>query len=139
MKVANTWLILNVGGGPTDDKPTVTLTTPPDPSRTSGFLNVPVVDIHKVYKEWAAKGAEFLTGAEDGGACFGFDDWTVRSSGSRSTAPGCRLAPGALRGARRLKADHNSQKLTLPGYCSTRVSVDICGPASDSPASAPGL
>jgi hypothetical protein len=24
MKVANTWLILNVGGGPTDDKPTVT-------------------------------------------------------------------------------------------------------------------
>jgi hypothetical protein len=31
MKVANAWLILNVGGGPTDDKPTVTLTTPPDP------------------------------------------------------------------------------------------------------------
>ena len=28
MKVANTWLILNAGGGPTDDKPTVTLTTP---------------------------------------------------------------------------------------------------------------
>jgi hypothetical protein len=24
MKAANTWLILNVGGGPTDDKPTVT-------------------------------------------------------------------------------------------------------------------
>src|SRR5712691_4025427 len=33
MKVANTWLILNVGGGPTDDKPDVTLTTPPDPRR----------------------------------------------------------------------------------------------------------
>ena len=33
MKVANTWLILKVGGGPTDDKPTVTLTTPPDPER----------------------------------------------------------------------------------------------------------
>src|SRR5271165_3899688 len=32
MKVANTWLILNAGGGPTDDKPTVTLTTPPDPT-----------------------------------------------------------------------------------------------------------
>ena len=32
MKVANTWLILNVGGGPTDDKPTVTLTTPPTPT-----------------------------------------------------------------------------------------------------------
>ena len=24
LRVANTWLILNVGGGPTDDKPTVT-------------------------------------------------------------------------------------------------------------------
>ena len=33
MKVANTWLILNEGGGPTDDKPTVTLTTPPEKSR----------------------------------------------------------------------------------------------------------
>src|SRR6266581_4844804 len=45
MKVANTWLILNEGGGPTDDKPTVTLTTPPDPNRTSAFLNVRVADI----------------------------------------------------------------------------------------------
>ena len=44
MKVANSWLILNVGGGPTDDKPTVTLTTPPDPNRTSAFLNVRVAD-----------------------------------------------------------------------------------------------
>jgi len=49
MKVANTWLILNEGGGPTDDKPTVTLTTPPDPNRTSAFLNVRVADIAKSY------------------------------------------------------------------------------------------
>jgi hypothetical protein len=32
MKVANTWLMLNVGGGPTDDKPGVTLITPPNPA-----------------------------------------------------------------------------------------------------------
>src|SRR5256886_13725980 len=38
MKVANTWLILNVGGGPTDDKPDMTLTTPSDRNRTSAFL-----------------------------------------------------------------------------------------------------
>jgi hypothetical protein len=44
MKVANSWLILNEGGGPTDDKPTVTLETPPDPDRTSVFLNVRVAD-----------------------------------------------------------------------------------------------
>ena len=61
MKLANSWLILNVGGGPTDDKPTVTLTTPPDPNRASAFLNLRVADIHAVYAEWSAKGAEFLT------------------------------------------------------------------------------
>ena len=67
MKVANSWLILNEGGGPTDDKPTVTLTTPPDPNRTSAFLNVRVADIAKVYAEWTAKGAEFLTEPKDHG------------------------------------------------------------------------
>ena len=61
MKVANSWLILNEGGGPTDDKPTVTLTTPLDPNRTSAFLNVRVADIARVYEEWTAKGATFLT------------------------------------------------------------------------------
>ena len=60
MKVANTWLILNVGGGPTDDKPTVTLTTPPDPNRTSAFLNVRVADIARAYRDWSAKGPSFL-------------------------------------------------------------------------------
>jgi outer membrane protein assembly factor BamB len=56
---------INSGGGPTDDKPTVTLTTPPDANRTSAFLNVRVADIGKVYEEWSAKGAEFLTEPKD--------------------------------------------------------------------------
>ena len=67
MKVANSWLILNVGGGPTDDKPTVILETPRDPNRTSAFLNVRVADIQQVYKEWAARGAKFLTEPKDHG------------------------------------------------------------------------
>jgi lactoylglutathione lyase len=67
LRVANSWLILNEGGGPTDDKPTVTLTTPPDPDRSSGFLNVRVPDIQKVYEEWSAKGVEFLTEPKDHG------------------------------------------------------------------------
>ena len=67
MKVANTWLILNVGGGPTDDKPTVTLDIPRDPNRTSAFLNIRVADIHQIYKEWSAKGAQFLTEPKDHG------------------------------------------------------------------------
>jgi lactoylglutathione lyase len=61
LRLANSWLILNVGGGPTDDKPTVTLTTPPDPDQTSAFINLRVADIHAVYTEWSARGAEFLT------------------------------------------------------------------------------
>src|SRR5690348_12930640 len=68
MKVANTWLILNVGGGPTDDKPTVTLETPPDPNRTSAFLNIRVADIHKIYSDWSERGAQFLTPPQDRGA-----------------------------------------------------------------------
>ena len=59
--LANGWIIINVGGGPTDDKPTVTLETPPDPDRASSFLNIRVADIEAVYAEWSARGAEFLT------------------------------------------------------------------------------
>ena len=59
--LANTWIIINVGGGPTDDKPTVTLETPPDPDRVSSFLNIRVRDIQAVYDRWSARGAQFLT------------------------------------------------------------------------------
>jgi catechol 2,3-dioxygenase-like lactoylglutathione lyase family enzyme len=59
--LANSWIIINVGGGPTDDKPTVTLETPPDPDRVSSFLNIRVADIQAVYSEWSGRGAEFLT------------------------------------------------------------------------------
>ena len=59
--LANSWIIINVGGGPTDDKPTVTLEMPPDPDRVSSFLNIRVADIQAVYEEWSARGAEFLT------------------------------------------------------------------------------
>src|SRR5438045_9175709 len=68
MKVANTWLILNEGGGPTDDKPEVTLTTPADPNRTSAFMNVRVADIQKAYEEWTAKGDQFRTEPKDDGS-----------------------------------------------------------------------
>jgi predicted dinucleotide-binding enzyme/catechol 2,3-dioxygenase-like lactoylglutathione lyase family enzyme len=59
--LANTWIIINSGGGPTDDKPTVTLETPRDPDRVSSFLNIRVKDIATVYAEWSARGAHFLT------------------------------------------------------------------------------
>ncbi|WP_405496390.1 VOC family protein [Nocardia sp. NBC_00511] len=59
--LANTFIIINVGGGPTDDKPTVVLETPRDPDRVSSFLNLRVEDIHAAYTEWSARGAQFLT------------------------------------------------------------------------------
>ena len=59
--LANTFIIINVGGGPTDDKPTVILETPPDPDRVSSFLNIRVADIAAVYAEWSSRGAQFLT------------------------------------------------------------------------------
>jgi catechol 2,3-dioxygenase-like lactoylglutathione lyase family enzyme len=65
--LANGWIIINVGGGPTDDKPTVILETPRDPDRVSSFLNIRVADIEAVYAEWSAKGAEFLTPPVDFG------------------------------------------------------------------------
>ena len=59
--IANTWLILNVGGGPTPDKPTVILGVPPDPDRISSFMNIRVADIHACYDLWKSRGAEFIT------------------------------------------------------------------------------
>jgi catechol 2,3-dioxygenase-like lactoylglutathione lyase family enzyme len=59
--LANSWIIINAGGGPTDDKPTVTLSTPADPDRVSSFLNIRVSDIQSVYAQWSARGATFLT------------------------------------------------------------------------------
>jgi catechol 2,3-dioxygenase-like lactoylglutathione lyase family enzyme len=66
--LANSWIIINVGGGPTEDKPTVTLETPPDPDRTSAFLNIRVADIASVYAEWSARGADFITPPQNRGA-----------------------------------------------------------------------
>ena len=54
-------------GGPTDDKPDVSLGTPADLGHSSGFLNVRVADIARVHQEWSAKGANFLTEPKDHG------------------------------------------------------------------------
>jgi catechol 2,3-dioxygenase-like lactoylglutathione lyase family enzyme len=67
VKLANGWVIINVGGGPTDDKPDVALEPPGDPHRASAFLNLRVADIQAVHQEWSAKGAVFLTPPKDHG------------------------------------------------------------------------
>jgi catechol 2,3-dioxygenase-like lactoylglutathione lyase family enzyme len=65
--LANGWIVINVGGGPTEDKPTVTLEAPTDPDRVSSFLNIRVADIHAVYEEWSGRGATFVSPPIDRG------------------------------------------------------------------------
>ena len=61
VKVANSWIIMNPGGGPTPDKPDVTLDVPQSGERVSSFLNVRVADMTAFYTHAVAKGARFLT------------------------------------------------------------------------------
>jgi lactoylglutathione lyase len=58
---------VNVGGGPTDDKPAVTLRPPEDLDTVSSFMNIRVADVWACYEDWRRKGAEFLTEPKDHG------------------------------------------------------------------------
>jgi predicted enzyme related to lactoylglutathione lyase len=60
LQLANIWMIMNVGGGPTSDKPTVSLSVP-DPNHISSFMNFRVADIRACYELWKSRGAEFIT------------------------------------------------------------------------------
>jgi predicted enzyme related to lactoylglutathione lyase len=61
LQIANTWLIVNIGGGPTPDKPTVVLSSPANPDAVSSFMNIRVADIQACYELWKSRGAEFIT------------------------------------------------------------------------------
>jgi catechol 2,3-dioxygenase-like lactoylglutathione lyase family enzyme len=61
LKVANSWIIMNPGGGPTPDKPDIVLRPPLPGDPVSTFLNVRVADINAFYADAKAKGAEFVT------------------------------------------------------------------------------
>ena len=65
LQIANTWLIVNVGGGPTPDKPSVTLSVLAEANRISSFMNIRVADIHACYELWRSRGAEFTTEPKD--------------------------------------------------------------------------
>jgi catechol 2,3-dioxygenase-like lactoylglutathione lyase family enzyme len=69
VKLANTWITVNKGGGPTEDKPQYSLAAPTADQRTfNSFLNLRVADIEKCFQEWRDRGADFLTGPTDRGA-----------------------------------------------------------------------
>jgi predicted enzyme related to lactoylglutathione lyase len=61
IQIANMWLIVNVGGGPTPAKPSVTLSVPADPNLVSSFMHIRVADIQACYEQWRNQGAVFIT------------------------------------------------------------------------------
>jgi len=61
LRLGNTWLTINGGGGPTDDKPEVVASPPRDPNVLSIFLNLRVTDIRRYYDLWSSRGAKFIT------------------------------------------------------------------------------
>ena len=50
LRLKNTWIIINKGGGPTDDKPEVIASPPKDRNTLSSFLNLRVADIKRCYE-----------------------------------------------------------------------------------------
>jgi lactoylglutathione lyase len=61
LRFGNIWLTINVGGGPTDDKPEVVASPPRDPNVFSIFLNLRVTDIMRYHELWSSRGAKFIT------------------------------------------------------------------------------
>jgi len=61
VELENTWGIINAGGVPTDDKPTVYLAPRKDGEVVSSFINIRVPNIAECYERWKGLGAEFLT------------------------------------------------------------------------------
>lgn len=73
LRFLGTWLLLVTGGEPTADKPDVSLTPPPDPTRVSHAMTLRVADCRASYDELVRRGATFLTPPHDWGGevrCF---------------------------------------------------------------------
>ena len=61
------WLLLVTGGGPSEDKPTVTLAAPDEPDRVSSQIIFRVDDCRATHELLSSRGAEFLTPPVDRG------------------------------------------------------------------------
>ena len=73
LRFLGTWLLLVTGGGPTEDKPTVTFAPPADPDTVSAEMIVRVPDCREAYATLSSRGAAFLTPPVDRGGeirCF---------------------------------------------------------------------
>ena len=71
LRVFGTWLLLVTGGGPTADKPDVTLAPPADPRTVAHAMTIRVPDCRAAYGTLRERGAVFLTPPVD-------YEWEVR-------------------------------------------------------------
>ena len=67
IKLSNSWLIMNPGGGPTPDKPNISVVNHESGNTVSSFMNLRVADIQACYEQWSSRGAEFVTPPIDRG------------------------------------------------------------------------
>jgi catechol 2,3-dioxygenase-like lactoylglutathione lyase family enzyme len=61
LSFAGAWLLLVEGGGPTDDKPEVTLAPPADPNLRDNVFTIRVDDCLATYELLRSRGGAFLT------------------------------------------------------------------------------
>ncbi len=66
------WLVLVTGGGPTEDKPGVTMAPPADTKSVSHSMTIRVADCRAAHRELADRGARFLTEPVE-------SEWEVRA------------------------------------------------------------
>jgi len=71
LQAFGTWLLLVTGGGPTDDKPTVTFEVPADPDRVSHSMTIRVPDARAAYATLVERGAVFVAPLQE-------SDWEIR-------------------------------------------------------------
>jgi catechol 2,3-dioxygenase-like lactoylglutathione lyase family enzyme len=67
VKLSNSWLIMNPGGGPTPDKPGIDVVPYDNTDTVSIFMNLRTADIQALYDKWTSRGAQFLTPPIDRG------------------------------------------------------------------------
>jgi len=72
LRFLGAWLLLVEGGGPTEDKPTVTFAAPGDPDTVDHAFTIRVPDCRAAYETLLARGAAFLTPPVE-------SDWEVRA------------------------------------------------------------
>jgi lactoylglutathione lyase len=65
VRLSNSWIVIDSRGGPTDDKPEVIAAPPQSSHALTSILNIRVADVWSIYRNWRARGAEFLSEPKD--------------------------------------------------------------------------